>query len=98
MPEPRAEPIVSMTTFKRADGDLMAGEYTFVCDIESVEADIEYADEPIEFVEERWERVYVRTFTLPTCRQCNDPATHWGLCEKHAREDDPSAFEEEPDA
>lgn len=31
-----------------------------------------------------------------TCSEadCNADATHWGLCEAHAREDDPEAFDD----
>ena len=75
-----------MTTYRRADGELI-DEFGWVTDLGPYEW-----DEPTEFVVEVWERVSVRTITLPTCSQCERPATHWGLCEPHAREDDPGAF------
>lgn len=35
----------------------------------------------------------IDTKELPTCNQCDEPARLWGLCEPHAREDDPKHFE-----
>lgn len=82
----------TMTTYRRADGELIYGEFSFVCDTEFFED----ADETTEYVEEVWELKAARTFTLPLCTQCDRPATHWGLCEKHAEEDDPEAFDNAP--
>jgi hypothetical protein len=84
-----------MTTYRRADGRLLGGEWSFATDIESCEAEGEWSDVPIEYVEEKWMRVAVRRFVLPVCNGigCDAPATFWGLCEKHAREDDPTAFD-----
>jgi hypothetical protein len=79
-----------MTTYKRTDGGYIAGEYEWVGAPDYLDAEAE--DEPVEFVEEVWVRESARTFTLPTCRECDETATHWGLCEKHARQDDPSYF------
>ncbi len=49
----------TMTTYKRADGDLICGEFGWVADIEYFDDD----DEPTELVEEVWVRQSVRTFT-----------------------------------
>lgn len=84
---------VGMATYKRADGEPIAGEYAFVTDREYVEDEAYYAEGPVEFVEQVWELVGERRFTLPKCAQCDEVATYWGLCEKHAREDDPDAFD-----
>lgn len=87
-----------MTTYKRADGELMCGEWGWVTEMDSVEAEAYDAIEPIEFIEEVWVRQSVRTFKLPTCNQCDEDAEYWGLCEKHAREDDPEHFETKAEA
>lgn len=87
-----------MTTYKRADREMIAGEYGWVTEMESVEAEAYDAHESIEFVEEVWTLQSRRTFLLPVCGagdDCQEPIKFWGLCEKHAREDDPSAFEDE---
>lgn len=86
---------VTMTTYKRADGHGIGGEYGWVTDMESVDADADGADEPIEFVEEVWVRQSVRTFQRPVCSECDEPATHWGLCRQHAMLDDPDSFKDE---
>lgn len=83
-----------MTTYKRADGELMFGEWRFAGDMESCEDEARDSLDPIEYVEEQWVRVGERRFTLPLCHDCDSPATHWGLCEAHAREDDPEHFAE----
>lgn len=80
-----------MTTYRRADGDTI-GYHDFVCDRECCEEWAEDDVYPIEFVEERWVLASERRFTLPICKECDQPATYWGLCEAHAREDDPDAF------
>lgn len=53
-----------------------------------------YDDEPLEFEMVKATLEVVETRTLPQCRECDAPAEFWGLCETHAREDDPSAFDE----
>lgn len=50
---------VIKTTYKRADGDLICGEFSYVEDLEYFEDD----DEPTELVEEVWVRQSVRMFT-----------------------------------
>lgn len=85
-------PSRQMTTYSRADGEHIGEGWAFVLDVEACEYEAEYTDAPIEFVEQRWVLESERTFTLPVCRQCDQPATHWGLCETHAREDDPEYF------
>lgn len=80
-----------MTTYHRADGELISGEFSFVTELEW----FDYDEEPTELVEEVWTLKSSRPITVgPTCDRCDEPASHWGFCEKHAREDDPDAFEE----
>jgi hypothetical protein len=81
-----------MMTYKRADGELIHGDWVFALDREALDNEAEYADAPIEYVEQRWALVSERRFFLPICGSCDAPATHWGLCERHAREDDPEHF------
>jgi len=53
---------------------------------------------PVDVIEERWQLVERRTFTVTEpCGEigCPESATHWGLCEAHAREDDPTAFDDQ---
>lgn len=57
--------------------------------------DAETAPEPIEYEIVRASLEVVGRRMLPTCKECDAPATHWGLCEAHAREDDPTAFDPE---
>lgn len=84
----------TMTTYKRADGEMIAGEYGWVTEMESVAAEAEDAEESIEFVEEVWTLQSRRTFIFPVCGAdgCQEAIQFWGLCEKHAREDDPDSF------
>lgn len=86
-----------MTTYTRADGDTIGDDWAFSLDIETCENDADNSDEPVEFIEQVWVLESERKFTLPTCRECDEVARHWGLCEKHAREDDPDAFDDDPD-
>ena len=88
----------SFYAIRRTDGELIQGDYGWVTadgqnDWTAAEEEAEYGNEGTEYEMVRMtvERIAVRT--LPTCRDCDDPAAHWGLCEKHAREDDPSAFD-----
>jgi hypothetical protein len=79
-----------ITTYRRADGEPIDG---YMVGWTTTLGGLEFG-EPTEIVEEVWVLKSERCFTLPTCRQCEEPATHWGLCETHAREDDPTTFEE----
>lgn len=56
---------------------------------------VEWSD-PAEYEIVRFVGEVVARKTLPTCdtHGCDEPAAHWGLCETHAREDDPEYFEE----
>ena len=64
--------------------------------ITSLDGWFDDVDEPVELIEEVWELVSIRTVRVGgQCSEvgCDADATHWGLCEAHAREDDPQAFE-----
>ena len=80
---------------RRQDGEPIYGEFTWItCDNPldwSQVEEIEH-DEPTTYELVRMEVHPVVTRTFPTCSLCPLPATHWGLCEAHAREDDPGAF------
>jgi hypothetical protein len=83
----------SMVTYRRADGEPI-GDFDFVLDTEYLDDDAEWGA-PVAYVKERWVLAEDEQFTLPTCRQCDEPAEHWGLCLAHAMEDDPEAFTED---
>lgn len=56
-----------MTTYKRADRDLIYGEYGWVTDLDYFDD----ADDPIELVEEVWERRSTRRIVkLPNAYSC----------------------------
>lgn len=81
---------------RRADGEQM-GEYTFVAVLDErdwtpAEMDAECVFDPVVYELVKMTVEVIGTRTLPVCRECDAPATHWGLCEIHAREDDPEAF------
>lgn len=88
---------------RRQDGEDI-GEYSFCVvgstpgDWSPAEDDADYADEPVVYEMVKMTVEVVGTRTLPKCHDCDDPATHWGLCEKHAREDDPEHFETKVEA
>jgi hypothetical protein len=59
----------SMTTYQRADRELIGGDYSFVTSVDSLQDDL--LDEPVEFIEEVWERRSVRRFwQMPTAYSC----------------------------
>ena len=60
----------TMTTYRRADGELIGGEYAFVTELEWFETD----DDLTELVEERWECVASRTVWAgwAWCAQCSE--------------------------
>lgn len=96
MPDQRAAKPEVIYAVRRADGDLL-GEYLF-CTVDAgdwtpAEDDSESADDPIEYEMVRMTVEVIATRTLPQCRECDEPARHWGLCEPHARLDDPDYFE-----
>lgn len=62
-----------MTTYKRADKELIADEYGWVADIEYFE-DIE---DPLELVEERWALVSRRSVWVGNgCWVCKEPVDY----------------------
>ena len=86
-----------MTTYRRADGELIHDQYSFVTTLDTCPRDAETGDEPSEYVEEVWVLQSSRTLVFPLCAECDAPATHWGLCEPHAREDASETFEDSPE-
>ena len=50
-----------MTTYRRADGELIAGEYGWVAELDWFEMD----DEPTEYVEEVWKLESARFIMVP---------------------------------
>ncbi len=83
----------TMVTYRPADPDEFILEHDWVTTLEWFET----LDEPVRLVREEWQLVSSEEFTLtPECAEadCKEPAEHWGLCEGHAREDDPEWFEE----
>ena len=89
----------SFYSIRRTDGELIYGEYAWM----SADGPDDWTiaieggdDEATEYEIVRMVVEPVAKRTLPECREagCTVPAAFWGLCEPHAREDDPSAFEE----
>lgn len=83
---------------RRADGELM-GDFLFwiaqdARDWDAANLDSEYEGNvtTYEMVHALLEVVDVRRY--PRCSQCDEPAPFWGLCETHARQDDPETLEE----
>lgn len=73
-----------MTTWRRADGLPIAGEYDWV-----TSPDLLYAiDEPVEVVREEWVLAESETLRLPLCAEvgCEGWGQYWGLCAAHAEE------------
>lgn len=79
------EPI-TMTTFKREDGDPWMGEYTFMSYLDGLEDAWEEASKPINVIEERWVLaeaiVHTKFPTLYTCEYedqepCEEDAVCW---------------------
>ena len=88
MPEPE-----TMTTYRPANPDEFVTEWTWQTTLDWAREAAETV--PVEVIEERWQLVERKTYTVrESCHQigCEADATHWGLCEAHAREDDPEAF------
>jgi hypothetical protein len=82
---------------RRADGEPIYGDYSHVI----VDGDTDWtpAEEDGEEAATVYEMVrmvvdVLERRTLPTCREhgCVVPARYWGLCEPHARVDDPEYF------
>ena len=51
-----------MTTYRRADGEPIGGDYKFVTEMEWLDDEVEY--DPLLVVEERWERMSTRTLMV----------------------------------
>lgn len=83
----------TMTTYRPADPEKWVTEWTW-------QTTLDWARDaaisgPVEVIEERWQLVERKTYTVrEECGEldCEAHAAHWGLCEAHAREDDPEAF------
>jgi hypothetical protein len=101
------EVVETMTTFKRADGELIAGDYGWVAEADGIADD----ETPVEVVEQRWTLAATRTFwILPelvgTCEiedqePCEDDAVAYcrtvdgvwlATCAVHKWQDDGQAF------
>ncbi len=85
---------------RRADGQDI-GDYSFVVvsgpgDWTPAEDDADGIDDATVYQLVKMTVEVVATRTLPECSEagCETPASHWGLCEAHAREDDPDYFAE----
>lgn len=82
---------------RRVDGEPIYGEYSWTSttgpnDWEPAQLEAEDADDPIEYELVKMTVTPVATHKFPTCHECDEPATYWGLCEAHARIDDPESF------
>ena len=84
---------------RRADGEPIYGDYSHV--IVADETDWTPAEDEAEgdgssavYEMVRMVAEVVERRTLPRCRSCEvpNPAAYWGLCEPHARDDDPEYF------
>src|SRR5688500_2079982 len=62
------------TTYRRADGDLIQGDYGWVAHIEFFED----LDAPVDIVKETWERTSVETITLKPAWWVADPCDNCG--------------------
>jgi hypothetical protein len=64
------------TTYKRADGELIAGDYGWICDLDSIEAD-EY--DCLELVEQTWKLVGEQVVKIGRldrwCASCDEDVT-----------------------
>lgn len=83
---------------RRQDGDLL-GDYSFVMvgaptDWAPAEDDADCAEDAGVYEMVKMTVEVIGTRTLPLCKECDQPAKFWGLCEPHAREDDPESFTE----
>jgi hypothetical protein len=76
----------TMTTWRRADGELVHDEYGWVS--ERPDEDAEYSDIPIEYVVETWERVEV-------CTEWVFPPAY--TCEHEVCEEDAESWQQMPD-
>src|SRR5689334_4561662 len=80
------------TTYKRADGDLVGGEYAWVADIDFFNDEAEEVD-CLEIIEERWTLVERRVIKLGRtdrwCAECDadvtlsEPVTGLVYCPEH---------------
>lgn len=84
---------------RRTDGSEIGGDYSFMVasgpkDWDAAESDAEGWDGPVDYDLVTLVVQGVETRTYPLCSNpgCETVATHWGLCEPHARLDDPEHF------
>ncbi len=89
-----------MYAVRRKDGDPICDDFTFVVvpdphDWAPAEDDAEYRLDADTYELVRMTVEVVATRLLPECGEydCSAPATYWGLCGPHAREDDPEHFD-----
>jgi len=79
-PTQSAESVVTMTTYKRADGELFHDDSAWFSDDEACHNEVDYGGyNRLEFVEETWQLVSRRTFALGAlerwCETCDKDVT-----------------------
>ena len=91
----------TMYAIRRTDGEPIHGEWSFVIvdgpnDWTAAEDDAAGNGHPAtyELVEMTVKTRRVRTLPMCVEPRCNHVGEFWGLCEKHAREDDEETLEE----
>lgn len=93
----------TMYAIRRTDGELIYDEYAFLGtsgpdDWLDIEEDADHGYPPVEYEMVKMSVEVVSRRTVPTCKDCPrefpQPAEFWGLCETHAREDDPETLDE----
>lgn len=91
----------TMYAIRRTDGELIHGEWSFAIvdgpnDWSAAEDDAEGNGSPAtyELVEMTVKVRRVRTLPMCAASACNHVGEFWGLCVKHAREDDPETLDE----
>ena len=85
----------TMVTYRPADPKKFETEWGWQTTLDWAEDAAEC--EPVEVIEETWQLIERQTYTVrEPCGEigCEADATYWGLCEAHAREDDPEAFDD----
>jgi hypothetical protein len=86
----------TLYALRRTDNELIYGEFSYLCvsgpdDWGPVDDDL---DDLVTYEMIKMTVEVVRTRTLPECRErCGEPGEFWGLCEEHAREDDPETMD-----
>lgn len=69
---------MTMTTYKRVDGEPVAGEYGWVVDFEFFDDERQYADEPFDVVREVWTLSEAEVITVKPTHWVDDPCAFCG--------------------